>query len=261
MFFKNYFLGVADILQAKFLGHERENQHSGDKGELSENFVQEFLTDSLADNFKIFRGGQIINSSGKSSKQLDIVLCGKRTIKIFGDKGIYPIESVAGVFSITANLSFSKLKDCMKEFHSIPKYGYHFSIEKFYGETFVKQTMNTYKLLFPFTCVFAFKGDINERWVEEILGFLTKNKIDPALWPDLIVVNKKGMIELSRTKTESGTIDLRYQFVDFTDYTNYGICFTKILFHLYNLSHEEFILKPQYEQYFNKDLEEKNDDL
>jgi hypothetical protein len=134
MFFKNYFLGVADVLQAKFHGHERSNQHSGDKGELCENFVQEFLKDSLADNFKIFRGGQVINSHGQQSKQLDIVLCGKRTIKIFGDKGIYPVESVFGVFSITSTLSFSKLKDCMHEFHSIPKHDYYFSMEKFYGE-------------------------------------------------------------------------------------------------------------------------------
>jgi len=256
MFFKNYFLGVADVLQAKFHGHERSNQHSGDKGELCENFVQEFLKDSLADNFKIFRGGQIINSHGHQSKQLDIVLCGKRTIKIFGDKGIYPVESVFGVFSITSTLSFSKLKDCMHEFHSIPKHDYYFSMEKFYGEEFKNETQQAYNLLFPFNCVFAFSGDINEKWIDNIYEFMNENKVNPSLRPDIIIVNKKGMIELDRTKSETGKINLKYHYIDFSEYKNYGVCFSKILFHLYNLSHEEFVLKPQYEQYFNKDMEE-----
>lgn len=254
MFFKNYFLGVCDILQAKFQGHKRANPNPTDTGELCEAFVKEFLVDSLGENFKIFRGGQIINSLGKQSKQLDIVLCGKRTIKIFGDKGIYPVESVFGVFSVTSSLSFSKLKDCMMEFRSIPKHDYFFSIEQFYDEKFREETQQAYELLFPYNCVFAFSGDINEKWIDKIYTFMTEHQVNPALWPDMIVVNQKGMIELDRSKTIEGKVNLEYHYIDFKKYENYGVCFSKMLFHLYNLSHEEFVLKPQYDQYFNKDI-------
>jgi hypothetical protein len=65
MFFKNYFDSLADALQAKFTGHSRDGQNAADKGELSEIFIKEFLTDALSDQYKIFRGGNIISSDGK----------------------------------------------------------------------------------------------------------------------------------------------------------------------------------------------------
>jgi hypothetical protein len=73
---------------------------------------------------------KLVNCKGEASKQLDIVLCSKRTIKIFSDKGIYPTETVKGIFSITATLDISKLNKCLEEFNSIPKTGYRFTSGK-----------------------------------------------------------------------------------------------------------------------------------
>jgi hypothetical protein len=76
---------------------------------LCEIFVKEFLTNALEDNYRTVRGGQIVNSNDDHSKQIDIILCSKRTSKIFSDKGIYPTETVKGVFSITSTLDLPKL--------------------------------------------------------------------------------------------------------------------------------------------------------
>src|SRR5882757_3359743 len=115
MFFKNYFNSLADILDAKLKGYERDQMNPADKGELCEVFIKEFLQDTLGDNFRIFRGGKAVNSGGMESKQLDIVVCSKRMITIFLDKGVYPIETVKGVFSITSTLDLAKLDKCMEE--------------------------------------------------------------------------------------------------------------------------------------------------
>src|ERR1051326_7822146 len=121
MFFKDYFLSLADVLDARFIGHQRAGQNPADIGELCEWFIKEFLDEALSSNLKIIRGGKIVNIQGKESNQLDVLACAKNTISIFSHKGIYPVETVGGVFSVTSTLSFPKLEKCIKEFASIPK--------------------------------------------------------------------------------------------------------------------------------------------
>ena len=254
MLFKNYFDSVATILEAKLNSYERDQMNPADKGELCELFIKDFIEDALSDNFKIFRGGKIVNCLGASSKQLDIVLCSKRTIKIFSDKGIYPTETVKGVFSITATLDLPKLIDCLKEFNSIPKTGYHFTAQKFFPEQFKIETQRIYENATPFTCIFAYKGNIQSSWINDLYKWITENKPNPSLTPDIIVVNKKGMILKKWTKTGDNKFNVTYHFIDFEVSLNPGECFSRILYDLYNLSYEEFFLQPDYTEYFNNDL-------
>ena len=169
MFFKEYFISIADHIASQYRGYEATTKNPSDKGELCEIFIKKFLLESLEDSFKIFRGGHVINSLGKESKQIDIILTGKRSIKIFGDKGIFHTETVKGCFSITATLSKEKLFDCVEEFKSIPKKGYGFLTPKFGPEKFLEQSVQVWKALLPYKCLFAYKGDVKHEWIADLL--------------------------------------------------------------------------------------------
>ena len=107
--------------------HSHHPQHMG---ELCELFVKSFLDAALGDNYRVFRGGTIITAGGRISRQMDIILCAKSAINFFSHKGKYPTEIVKGAVSVTATLDLAKFDDCLTEFASIPKTGYHFASPK-----------------------------------------------------------------------------------------------------------------------------------
>ena len=140
MFFKDKLISIAEIIDAKFKGHATiANAAPSDKGELCELFIEQVLVEALGDSFKIFRGGRVVNCLGAESKQIDIILTGKKNIRLFEHKGIYPTETVYGCISVTATLSKQKLIDCCNEFKSIPKTGYTFHSHRFLPENFVSR--------------------------------------------------------------------------------------------------------------------------
>jgi hypothetical protein len=254
MFFDGYFNSVAAIISARLKGYERDRMNPADKGELCELFIKEFLEDALGDTFRIFRGGKIVNVAGAESRQIDIILCSKRAIKIFSDKGIYPTETVKGVFSIASTLDLPKLTQCMEEFNSIPKTGYHFIGQQFIPEKFRIETQRVFENLTPVTCIFAYHGEIQQSWVQHIQKWVRENKPNPSLTPDIIVVNNQGMIFKSWTKTGENRYNVDWHFVDFS-VTNYpGDAFARVVHDLYNLSYEELWMQPDFTNYFNRDI-------
>jgi len=263
MIFQEYFNSVADVLAAKLKGYVRRELNNADKGELCEVFIKDFLFDSFGHLFQIFRGGKIVNSKEEYSYQLDVIVCRKRTIKLFSDKGVYPLESVMGVFSITSTLDPSKLEECCKGLLSIPKRNYKFNIPNQFPDSFKVQTANIYKFITPYTCVFAFDGSINDKWIKKLNDIV--DCTDPALYsllPSLIVVNKKGMILKSKINSsgisDKSQIKLEKPTFDFIDLQNsdyYGDCFGRIVNELFNLSHEELYMQFDYTSYFNRDLD------
>jgi hypothetical protein len=258
MFFKGYFNSVADILEARLKGYERDQMNPADKGELCEVFIKEFLQDALGDNFRILRGGKVVNCLGEESKQLDIVLCSKRTIKIFSDKGIYPTETVKGVISITSTLDLTKLDKCLEEFNSIPKTNYHFIGQKFYPEKFREETQRVFEDATPVTCIFAYYGDIETSWKDHLVNWIKRNNPNHSLTPDIIIVNKKGMIFKHLQKIGEKRFSATYHYIDFRLSSHPGEAFSRMLNELYNLSHEELFMQPDYTFYFNSDLEDAN---
>jgi hypothetical protein len=256
MFFKSYLLSIADCLQARYEGMQRKGQNPVDKGELCETFVKEFLTDCLSDQFKIFRGGKIINIDNNESKQLDIVLTSRNSLKIFGDKGIYPIESAFAVFSITATLSWKKLEECINEFESIPKQNPCFEFHL----VDPNQVLQKWQKLFPFKCIFGFTGDICQAWEDRLNGKVSGSPHLKTTLPDLIIVNKKGVIvKVDRgvtAYTTGGYIDKDFHFTDFRQNPNYHYGLLSALNRLFYLSYWQNYMYPKYYEYLNKDLQD-----
>ena len=259
MFFKEYFLSIADRLDAQFRGMQRPGQNPTDKGELCEIFIRDLLFDLFADHFKIYRGGKIVDVDNHESKQMDIVLTAKNCLRIFGDKGIYPVESVWGVFSITATLDHQKLLDVIKEFNSIPKdnprFIYRNAIEGIPG--LEEQQLNNWINKIPFKCVFGFCGDINSNWENELNQIVARDSCAKNKLPDLIIVNKKGVItKFSRPtmSTKGKIMDKDFHYTQFINYKNYGAPFIYMVSTLFALSDWQYAMVPKYDDYFNKDL-------
>lgn len=259
MFFSDYLNSCADILQSRFLGYSRRNQNPADKGELCEIFVKQFLEDFLLDNFKIFRGGKIIDIDNNESKQLDIVLAAKNTLKIFGDKGIYPIESIFGVFSITATLDHGKFRDCIDEFNAIPNNNPKFMImDDLLSQA---EVIEKWKENLPFKCVFGFSGDINQTWADELNEFVLNKKYDKNSLPDYILVNKKGTIKKNNELTKldylkKGIKLADFHFTDLNLFKYNGVALLHILNDLFVLHTWQYKITPEYFRYFNRDIGE-----
>ena len=254
MFFKEYFKSVADIVEAKYKGHMTLNQNNADKGELCEIFIKDFLIETLGDSFKIARGGKIIDHTGIYSRQLDIVLQAKKSLKLFYDKGIYPTETIFGVISVTSTLDKAKALDCCDEFISIPRQNFQFITEGYVNDEYIEQTKTTWVNMLPFKVVFAYSGTLQENWIPEIIekANATHNPVNAV--PDLIIVNKKGFIEKSYY-VEEQVLKCKLKYVPFNaDYNNYGVPYSKMVYHLNNMAHEEIIMKPALEYYFNQDI-------
>lgn len=254
MFFKDYFNSIADIINSRYIGHITLNQNNADRGELCELFIKDYLLETIGDSFKIARGGKIIDCTGNQSKQLDIILTAKKSLGLFYDKGIYPTESVYAVVSVTSSLDKEKLMQCCKEFISIPKSNYAFLAKGFLDSKYSRESEDVWKKFIPYKCVFAYSGDIREEWIEGILD-LNSVSINPLnTCPDLIIVNKKGFIEKRVLKKDNGEPEFELRFISFDNFKYYGFPFCKMLYDMNNLSHEEFIMSPRLEEYFNQDL-------
>jgi hypothetical protein len=256
--FKDHFNSIADILQSRFEGIKEIIKHPSDKGELCEIFVKEFLHNALSDVYRIVRGGKIVNIDGLESKQSDILLIGKNTIKIFEEKGLYPMESVFGVFSITANLDKDNFFSCIEECKDIPKVNPRLHTSIFAREKVLKD----WEKFVPIKCIFAYDGSINEEWEKELNEAVSKKPEEKNYFPDLIVINKKGIIikiiEKPTMSIDGISINKDFHYTRFgkppESYTFYGAALEHILVKLYNLGSWQFFITPEYHEYFNKDM-------
>jgi len=256
--FKDYFNSIADTLQCNFEGTKGIN-HPGDKGELCEIFVKNFLERTLSDVYRIVRGGIIVNIDGKKSKQLDIILTGRNTINIFEEKGLYPVESVFGVFSITAKLDRKKLfSSCLEEFKTIPKE----NLRLHPGILDKEKVLSEWQKNVPIKCIFAYDGSLNEKWETELNEAVRTKPEEKNFFPDFIIINKKGMITKiikKPTRSSDGAlINKDFHYTRFgkhpRGYSFYGAALEHILVKLYNLSCWQFFITPEYHEYFNMDM-------
>jgi len=255
-FFKNVYIATAECLDSKAKGIITDN--SGDIGELCEIFIKEFLIDSFTGIARIFRGGEVIDTTGNSSKQVDIVVSPINTLKISADKGIYPIESVYGVFSITRTLDHQKLFSadsarggCIENLKSVGilKPQFHFIFE---GSPITLPDFEFHKNYHPYKCVFGYFGDINSKWADELNEILKKDISQRGLLPDLIIVNKKGYI--SKKHKNNKEKEVYFEYVDLSSIGHSGSPLIILVHSLLLFLDWQNALRPKYELYFNEDL-------
>lgn len=260
MFFKDYLNSVANCLDAKLQGYKQQD-HSGDVGELCEYFIKDFLLESFSGNLRVFRGGRVIDSGGNKSEQIDIVLCSQNSIKIFSDKGLYPIETVFGVINVKKELNYTNLfslnsKDCgvIKNLKSIPKENI-----KLHPGILKKDKVDiNFKIRFPCKIVFAYSGNIIDKWEKELNDLVSKDSTLLEYLPDLIIVNKMGMIKKMHNGTAVYTTGEEEQkffhFTSFKESELYQIPYVHILNELYKNAGWQYYISPAYEEYFNQDF-------
>ena len=258
MIFKNYYRARADSLDLEFNSHRFKLQNSADIGELAEKLVQKFLTESLTNRFKVYRGGNIIDVEGNKSSQLDVVICGNNSITIFEDKGLYPVETVFGVFSITSNLDSKKLQSCLIEFNSIPKNYPQLDIVMPFSNK--DAVIEQWKETFPYKCVFSFDGKLDHRDVAYLNDLVMKDPLVKKNLPDLIVINKKLQIEKVKLEAElvgGGKVAGHFHLTDFENAAKgqYWTPFVHMMNKLFIYGGWQNNVNIEYHKYFNRELE------
>ena len=105
--------------------------------------------------------------------------------------------------------------------------------------------------MLPYKCIFAYKGDIQEEWINELEELSRDCEIPMNVIPDLVIVNKVGFLEKIPTKERKP----KFSFIKFSEsYKNYGVPFGKLLYHINNSCGEEYLLQPELKEYFNRDI-------
>ena len=127
-------------------------------------------------------------------------------LRLFTDKGIYPVETVWSVFCVTSNLTRAKFDADLKLLRTLPLHRYSFYYR---AEPEVKCVADGTHTVARFDagdychrrsrygtvrCIFGFNGTINEQWADELNSMLTANAVQREHLPDIVVVNKVGMI-------------------------------------------------------------------
>lgn len=128
-----------------------ELMHSGIRGRAREIFSKDLLSPFLSPNIGTCTG-IIVDSSGGSSLQIDIIIYDKTLIPSLmftGEEGIVPIESVLATVEVKSILTSDELKKSIINSHSV----------KNLNANFAEVMSETPKKSSPVCCVFSFSSD------------------------------------------------------------------------------------------------------
>jgi len=193
MLFDSQFQTIADVLDTTFRNLPKK-QNNADRGELCELFVTEFLDQFLGNSVCVYRGGQIIDCHGNRSGQIDIVVTGPDSIRFFGNKGLYPIETVIGAICITSQLDFGKLKEDVEVLRSIPTDIRSFAIRPTGLKSMDDYTRSQINKSLPYRAIFGFDGTINQEWSKHFRK-LVEDGVRQDQLPWTVAVNKKAFVQ------------------------------------------------------------------
>lgn len=125
--------------------------HSGLKGRAREIFARDLLTPFLSPNIGACTG-IVVDSSGGTSNQIDIIIYDKTLIPSLmftGEEGIVPIESVLATVEVKSHLTRDELRKSIQNAHSI----------KYLRPNFAEVMAETPQKSSPVSCVFSFSSD------------------------------------------------------------------------------------------------------
>lgn len=176
------------------------DKHAGIKGASFEEIFRTFLRKYLPKAFDISTGF-IVDSNGKQSRQLDVIISDAMRTPVFYEKGetrIFPVECVYAVIEVKAKLEASDLDGILenmlsvrrltkKAYRSEPSYNPAFTAFPIYGkEDWEGYPINYFVFAFDSSDLKSLASILNEKHKERKL----------PLWSriDGICVGRKGMI-------------------------------------------------------------------
>lgn len=112
---------VAEKMRADLAEARSAMQHPGLKGSSFEEVFRTFLRTYLPTTLDVSTG-TIVDATGKSSNQIDVIISDAAKTPIFyrsGDTRVVPIEGVYAVIEVKANLTAQELERCYKNMLSV----------------------------------------------------------------------------------------------------------------------------------------------
>jgi hypothetical protein len=260
--FGKYLSKVADIIQTKFESFKHSKQNSADIGELCETILRTQLDEFFSNQYRVLRGGCIVNIRGEMSGQVDVICVAKSGLKIFEEKGVYPVESVYGVFSVTSKLDLNKFRESVMGFKDIPQKEYstiEYAARLNNLDTPEKRHYEFWSEEIPFRCIFAFGGKITPKCINFIKKIVAEDSKNLIWLPDYIIINKKSVLCKIRPRTILASSNKNpegpYHLIDLSHIDKQGLPFVYILSSLSGHNKFQQIFPLDYANYFNREID------
>jgi hypothetical protein len=161
MDWEKLFQTSSSSMRSKFEEIRIAVEHRGLKGNANEQIVSEFLEKYLPSKIG-FCTGEVIDSDGKRSKQIDVLAYDAATAPQFfqvGDIRILPVESVYAVFEVKAFLNKDEIKNAFNNMLAIKSLEKKAFFENL-SATYTKKLYGIHSTHWPVQFfVFAFESD------------------------------------------------------------------------------------------------------
>jgi hypothetical protein len=174
------FEAIGDQMLIEFDRIQSEIEHSGGKGDVREARLKTFLETYLPHKYAI-GNGEIVDSSGNTSRQCDLVIYDRTTSPIlYSDEAfqVFLAESVYAVIEVKSVLSYKELSDAVQNIKSVK------SLQRVNGKIG--------------GILFAYKSNIKKDAMEKLSDKLIEanSTLSPEEYIDIICVLNKGVIGL-----------------------------------------------------------------
>ena len=263
--FADRFLKIVNTLDVKFRAMTATDPNNADRGELCELFIKGALEEILEGNLTVFRGGKVVDSSGNRSSQMDIIIAFKSALRIFADKGLYPVESVVSTICITSTLTRKKLAEDIKVLASIPVNNPKFlpMMPELVREPGIRDfVLSQWKEQCPYRVIVAFRGDPDPTWFKTLNEPVDSGAVPLEHMPELIIINRKGMYMRKLKKFRISSMDLKmidgpndhFAWVPFVTEDTHYHALTVLLSAINPLSLWQMHVYPNYGAYFYADM-------
>jgi hypothetical protein len=211
-----YYQGCADKLEleAKNAGFFQNNPDTGGKREA---ILVKFLRHHLPARCRVNTGGQIFDSFGNESKQVDIFVANDLSLQFIGngdngfEKQFNFIEGCYAVISVKTMLNEGELYDAMDNLLSVPKLDQVNTLSHLPDH-------NLYVEEIPQRIIFAYAGIKSDTLKEHLSNYAFEHGIEAKYLPHMIIVNKKyhfskvgpwGYTKAKQPRQDWGTIQTR----------------------------------------------------
>jgi hypothetical protein len=209
----NYFNGLAKLISedAKLSGFSSEN---ADIGKSREYLCNKLLVDHLPSRLSVLAGGNIFDSSGNESGQLDIIITHDMSLNFRHNHIVScAAESVSAVIGVKSILNKKEIESSLKNIASVPQLD-----SSVIQMGSASRPSTEYIGEWPAFFVFAYDGISPTKAYEHICSYLEANPTPLNRIPRAIIVNNKYVIKFVAYDTNNLSTDYNFVRSDMTIY-------------------------------------------